>query len=1645
MKLSLKIAMQLFTALFLASSGVLWGIPATAHAQPHNAPLPTGAQDIPGLADGYTSADGRFTVFDSDKYTLLPGESYTSPNVFVYERASGKITRISLNADGTYLSTYPIGYSAISHDGRYVLYTVNYSAFYLHDRDTDQNGQYDETGKISNTPLAMVVEGIPQDPKTCAVGAAIGGEISSDNIYVMFPGCYGGTGQYDGKMGIFIYNIVTGQTIRITDGMFPHMSTNGRYIAYSDYVTLPNGDGQTELYRWDRDSDADGIFDEAAPTPELASVNSVGEPADLGIEQYIHNQITADGRFVAFTSNSTNLYPGAASGVQQIFIHDFQSGDTTLVSLSNDDLPLNEQADVIDLSDDGRFVSFTSDSDAAASWDDNHATDVFLRDTLLGTTTIVTGKADHNLNIYLQERPAKELAIFGPAQGGLDREYSFTATLSSKSGGLPTSYTWQVTDQSDLVHTVTSANDQVTLQWSTPGDKTVQVTANTTDGPVSAAQTFTVYAPPVANFQAEVTGPDQYGVYSVNFTNTSTGQYTSSNWDDGGAWQSSDPTAMLYQAAGAYTVSLTVSNPGGSNTATKVIEIGGSNPLPRAYPFTSLGSLGLPDGSYTWSDWGDFDQDGDLDLLVSGCFKLSDEWWAGGGCEQTFTRIYENKEGVFEDLHAGLKVVDGYVGWVDLDRDGLLDVATLGPNSYSYPEIALYRNLGNGHFSRISTTGLPWPEDVNPITWVDYDQDGDPDALIDHKLYQNYDGVFQDTQITFSRYTEASDWGDFDQDGDLDLLAINGPGNSSTPKTHLYRNDGGAFTEINAGLPDFNGNLVSWVDFDQDGDLDVLMGSNAATHLYRNDSGSFSEVQVSLPVVSHESVAAKAQWADYDHDGDLDLLVDNHLFQATAGTLVPTELGSGYDVQANYWMDFNGDGLLDITMTTGEEGWGSIYGWIAFYRNNSQSINGSPTTPQGLTSDISGNTVTLSWSPAADDQTPPDALTYNLRLSTTPGGTQALYPNPSDQPGSHGEGSSAILRNLPSGKTYYWSVQAVDAGLAASAFSEEKSFTIPAAPITAVTVSGETLGFPATEYTFTAALTPQNAQLPVTYTWQATGQTPVTHPASHLPNDTASFTWDVSGNYSVHVTADNGLGQPVSTDYPVVISTIPRPDFHSSTVGTAPANITFYNDTTGDADTWEWNFGDDQTSTDQAPTHTYAAPGVYTVSLKATGPEGFQSLTKTDYIHIYQAVTPSFSVSPTTSGTAPLALDFTNTSTGDVASVRWDFGDGTTSTENNPSHTFTTSGNYEVELYVTGFGGDTRDNYTNINVKSASQAAFDLDVTTGVAPLTVHFTNQSTGDFTSSYWTFENGVSSTETNPSYTFTSAGSFTIWLRVDGPTGSSYISKDIHVYRPVHAGIYIYSPTTGTAPYSITFYNANYDDVASLLWDFGDGTTSTSMFPFHVFNAPGVYPVTLTLTGQGGDIATDTLEITVTSPTDPYTAAFHADAFSGMPPLTVHFTNDTTGNFTSSAWDFGDGATSTETSPTHTYTQPGTFTVNLTVNGLGGTATSTLTDYIQVFGPNHVLAAAFHADLLTGPSPLTVHFTDDSTGSPITWLWEFGDGIASADPNPVHTYTQPGDYTVTLTVTGPGGLDRKARTNYIHVGPDSGNHVYLPLLKR
>ena len=428
-----------------------------------------------------------------------------------------------------------------------------------------------------------------------------------------------------------------------------------------------------------------------------------------------------------------------------------------------------------------------------------------------------------------------------------------------------------------------------------------------------------------------------------------------------------------------------------------------------------------------------------------------------------------------------------------------------------------------------------------------------------------------------------------------------------------------------------------------------------------------------------------------------------------------------------------------------------------------------------------------------------------------------------------------------------------------------------------------------------------------------------------------------------------------------------------------------------------------------------------------------------------QSYDADFSATPT-SGTAPLSVQFTDISTTQWSVWTWDFGDGSTSVIKNPTHVYESPGTYTVKMTVGSFGGYhtvTKNNYITVSSSGGIVADFSANPTSGAAPLTVEFTDLSTGSPTMWDWNFGDGTSEGMlANPVHIYQNPGTYTVTLTASSQTGGTSTKvKEGYITVSSSGGIvadFSATPTSGTAPLTVQFTDISTGSPTMWNWNFGDGTSEGMLAnPVHIYQNPGTYTVTLTASSQTGGTSTKVKEgyITVSSSGTGPKAAFTVDKRTGPKPLTVQFTDQSTGNPTMWAWDFGDGTSEMLANPAHTYQEAGVYSISLTASNNAGSDTKTEPDYISVTGDIPPPVAMFEATPVSGSAPLQVKFSDISIGPPTSYLWDFGDGSTSTEAEPTHVYNAGGTYTVKLTVKNSGGSHTMTRENYISVSGGTG----------
>lgn len=350
-----------------------------------------------------------------------------------------------------------------------------------------------------------------------------------------------------------------------------------------------------------------------------------------------------------------------------------------------------------------------------------------------------------------------------------------------------------------------------------------------------------------------------------------------------------------------------------------------------------------------------------------------------------------------------------------------------------------------------------------------------------------------------------------------------------------------------------------------------------------------------------------------------------------------------------------------------------------------------------------------------------------------------------------------------------------------------------------------------------------------------------------------------------------------------------------------------------------------------------------------------------------------------------LAFNFTDGS-GGATTWAWDFGDGTTSTLQNPAHTYATPGQFIVCLTASN-GCRSVSACDTVQTCQPPAPAFTSSINAG----TVAFTNQSHPSVTSWAWTFGDGGTSTVANPTHTYASNGTYTVCLTVTNSCFSQQICDTVTICI-APAAAFVSSGNGAVA----TFTNQSSPTVTTWAWTFGDGGTSTLANPTHTYATNGTYNVCLTVASA---CSTETVCHPIT-----ICRQLNESFSSSLTGQTASFQDLSDASATTWSWNFGDGGTSSLQNPTHTYTLTGTFTVCLTVSS--GCSTATVCQPV-------VVCPALNENFSFNIQGFGASFTDLSDPSATSWTWTFGDGGTSTLQNPAHTYAAGGSYNVCLTV--------------------------------
>jgi len=519
--------------------------------------------------------------------------------------------------------------------------------------------------------------------------------------------------------------------------------------------------------------------------------------------------------------------------------------------------------------------------------------------------------------------------------------------------------------------------------------------------------------------------------------------------------------------------------------------------------------------------------------------------------------------------------------------------------------------------------------------------------------------------------------------------------------------------------------------------------------------------------------------------------------------------------------------------------------------------------------------------------------------------------------------------------------------------------------------------------------------------------------ASNLQHPIYDYTNDGNFSVSLLVTDLNGC-QSLSTQFNLIdVYELPDADFIVDIPFSCNPTelVTFTNISTGSAD-YIWNFGDGSSSVLENPTYNYAT-GIYSVSLLAKVGTCIDTLVKTNYIEVGTELYSDF-IADINIGCEGMQVNFTDITTNSPDTWFWDFGDGSTSNLQNPTHNFLITGDFDITL-TTSKGGqciDTQIFYSAIKVYANPDVQITADTTYGCSsPFNVEFSD-ATLNAVSWYWDFGNGANSVLQNPSASFFNYGSYDISLIVTNIKGCVDIKlfNDFIEVEKITIDISA-SELNGCAPFNINFFDSTSSirPIIDWSWGFGDGNFSSVQNPTHQFLLTDSFDVSLFIMNDYGCIANEIFLDFVKVYEIPQ-ADFHASQLTSCPGGNIDFSDLTisASPLTNWFWDFGDGNISNLQNPIFQYQLTGIYDVSLIAVSNNCSDTFKILNYIEIIEPTAIFIEEYNCD-----SPLKVEFESLSIGAD-NIFWDFGDGNTSIQINPIHTYAIKGIYNVTLTAS-------------------------------
>ncbi|MCF8256859.1 MAG: PKD domain-containing protein [Flavobacteriales bacterium] len=530
---------------------------------------------------------------------------------------------------------------------------------------------------------------------------------------------------------------------------------------------------------------------------------------------------------------------------------------------------------------------------------------------------------------------------------------------------------------------------------------------------------------------------------------------------------------------------------------------------------------------------------------------------------------------------------------------------------------------------------------------------------------------------------------------------------------------------------------------------------------------------------------------------------------------------------------------------------------------------------------------------------------------------------------------------------------------------------------------------------------------------------------STVQHPTHTYATDGMHTASLSVTTDNGCGHLVAL--PVEVFPLPVADF--ATTDFCPGvegNLT--DESVGTIVSWSYDMGDGSAPLiTPDPAHTYSLANTYAVQLDVVSADGCAHDTTISVV-VYPAPLASFTATDVCAGEPSVLTDLSSVSNpSNIMDWTWDVLDDASIdyTTQNATHVFPTEGSYSIRLSVESTGGCVDDTLLSVTVFPIPQAAFTVeDVCFDEPSLFVDASTTASGSVVDWAWDFGDGNTSTLQHPENTYTSAGSYTTTLTVTSDNGcinSTSSDATVHVLpAPAFQSVAVCQGLETPFTNSSTIPNGT---IASYQWTFGDLSSSTLSDPVHTYLVAGIYPAMLIAVSDEGCEAEVTQDVEVFPLPE---VGFSTTPQSGCEPLQVSFTDQSTiaagYDLALWQWDFGDGSSDRDPLQNNTYLNPGTYDVTLTVTSANGCIDSiTQSNTIVVHPrPEALFSASPQPTDMFDPNITFTDSSEVSSGTIISWHWDFGDGMDTLEQHPIHSYLSEGTYPVALTVQTDQGCE-------------------------